>query len=140
MIGVFDLKKRGFILSFLIVLLVGCASKTVPPLKGSYQSEQLDEHIVQMAIQPEEKTFVEYISNREVDRGTYEKKSDDTYLFKSDKQEFEVILSPENSFDIQIVQVNEGEPIELKNVDKIPTYFTTEFSDVEDYEELLNEK
>ena len=51
-----------------------------------------------MAIQPEENTFVEYINNREVDRGTIKEKSDNTYLFRSDKQEFEIILSPEDSF------------------------------------------
>lgn len=39
-----------------------------------------------MAIQPEENTFVEYMDNREVDKGTYEEKSNGVYLFQSEKQ------------------------------------------------------
>lgn len=93
-----------------------------------------------MAIQSQENTFVEYIDNREVDRGIFEKKSDNTYLLKSDKQTFEITLSPEDSFDISIDQINGEEPMELKNIDKVPTYFSVEYDDVEEYEKLLNEK
>lgn len=92
-----------------------------------------------MAIQPEEKTFVEYIDNTEVDRGTYQKKSDSVYLFKGKKQELEITLSPEDSFYVTVSQLNEGKPIELKNTDKVPTYFPTEFDDAEEYEKLLDE-
>lgn len=132
-------KTASFLVSFIILFLVSCSSKTVPPLGGSYQSERVEGYVVQMAIQPEEKTFVEYIDNREVDRGTYEEKSDDTYLFKGEKQEFEITLSPEDSFEVIIEQINGDEPIELKNIDKVPTYFPTEFDDAEEYEKLLDE-
>lgn len=135
------MKKTGFILSLIISLLfVGCSSDSVPPLGGGYQSEFHQGHIVQMGIQLDDNTFVEYIDNREVDRGTYEEKLNNTYLFKSDKQEFEVILTLEDSFEIFIDQINGKEPIELKNISKTPTYITTEFDDVEEYEELLNVK
>ncbi|MDN6731871.1 MAG: hypothetical protein L0L39_06775, partial [Atopostipes suicloacalis] len=112
----------------------------VPPLGGFYQSERAEGYIVQMGIQPEDNSFVEYIENREVDRGTYEEKSDNTYLFKGEKQEFEITLSPEDSFEVVIEQINNGEAIELKNMDKTPGYISTKFDDVEKYEELLNEE
>lgn len=135
------MKKIKFGLSvFIILLLGGCSSDLVPPLGGFYQSERVEGYVIQMGIQPEENTFVEYIENREVDRGTFEEKSDDTYLFKGEKQEFEITLSPEDSFEVIIEQINGDEPIELKSIDKVPTYFSTEFDDVEEYEELLNEK
>lgn len=134
------MKKTGsFLLSFIVLFLVSCSSNTVPPLGGSYQSELVEEYVVQMGIQPDDKTFVEYIDNREVDRGTYEEKSDNVYLFKGEKQEFEITLSSEDSFQVIIPQLNEKEPIELKNIDKVPTYSSTEFDDVEEYEKLLDE-
>lgn len=136
------MKKIGnVLLSFIVLLLVSCSSDSVPPLAGNYESRdtQGDGIFVHMAIQPEEKTFVEYISNREVDRGTYEEKSDNVYLFKGEKQEFEITLSPEDSFYVTVHQLNEGKPIELKNTGNIPTYFSTEYDNVEEYEKLLHE-
>ena len=130
------------ILAVLLValLLGGCSSDSVPPLGGGYQSESVQGYIVQMAVQSDDNTFVEYIDNREVDRGVFEKKSDNNYSFKSDRQTFEITLSSDDSFEITIEQINESKPIELKNIDKVPTYFSTEFDDVEEYKELLNEK
>lgn len=135
------MKIVKFIFSvFIILLLEGCSPDLVPPLGGFYQSERAEGYIVQMGIQPEDNSFVEYIENREVDRGTYEEKSDNTYLFKGEKQEFEITLSPEDSFEVVIEQINNGEAIELKNMDKTPGYISTKFDDVEKYEELLNEE
>lgn len=136
------MKKTGsFLLSFIVLFLVSCSSDLVPPLGGNYNSGSIQEDgtYIEIAIQPEENTFVEYISNREVDRGTYEEKSDNVYLFKGDKQEFEITLSSKDSFEVTVPQLNEGEPIELKNTDKIPTYYLTEFDDVEEYKKLLDE-
>lgn len=134
------MKKAKYIsLIFIGLLLIGCSSKIVPPLGGFYQSERVEGYVIQMGIQPDDNTFVEYIDNREVDRGTIEEKSDNTYLFKSDKQTFEIVLSAEDSFEIIIEQINGEAPIELKNLDKVPTYFSTEFEDVEEFEKLLNE-
>lgn len=137
------MKKFKFVLSvFIILLLGGCSPDLVPPLGGNYNSGSIQEDgtYIEIAIQPEENTFVEYISNREVDRGIYEEKSDNVYLFKGERQEFEITLSSKDSFYVNVPQLNEGELIELKNTDKIPTYYLTEFDDVEEYEELLNEK
>lgn len=134
------MKKIKFILFFFFILVFsGCSSDTVPLLGGSYQSEPVEGYVIQMGVQADDKTFVEYIDNREVDRGTYEEKSANVYLFKGEKQEFEATLSPEDSFHVAVNQLNEGGPIALKNIDKVPTYFSTEFDDVEEYEKLLQE-
>lgn len=134
------MKKTGrFLLAIIVLFLVSCSPDTVPPLGGGYQSEVLAEYVVQMGIQPDDKTFVEYINNREVDRGTYEEKSGNVYLFKGERQEFEITLSSEDSFTITIPQLNEKEPIELKNISKVPSYSSTEYDDVEEYEKLFDE-
>ena len=76
------MRNLGIFLSFIIsLLLVGCSSNLIPPLGGGYQSDFIQGYIVQMGIQPDDHTFVEYIDNREVDRGTYEEKEKGTYLF-----------------------------------------------------------
>lgn len=134
------MKKNKLILSFFIILLLGgCSPDLVPPLGGSYDSEHVNGYVVQVAIQPEDHTFVEHIDNRVVNQGIYEEKLENTYFFKGDKEEFEITLSPDNTYERTIHQLNEGEPIELKNTDKVPTYFSTEFDDVEEYEKLLYE-
>lgn len=134
------MKKLVITLTLTISLvLIGCTSSIQPFLEGTYQSDiDNDGYIVQMAFQPEDNSFVEYINNREVDRGIYEKAENNIYKLKSDKQNFEVTLNDENSFNIIIDKLNEGKPIQLKNIDKIPTYVSTDFDDVETYEELLN--
>lgn len=133
-------KIKVLLISVMFLLLVGCFSNPYPTLRGSYQSERVEGYIIQFAVQPEDNTFVQYIDNRAVAHGVVEKKSDNTYLFKGDKQEFETTLSPDNTFEVSIAQINDGEPIELENLGHAPTYFSTEFDDVEEYEELLNEK
>ena len=122
------------------LLLVGCSSDLIPPLEGGYQSEFIQGHIIQMGIQPDDHTFAEYIDNREVDRGTYEEKSENVYSFKSAKQKFEIVLTSEDSFEIIVNQLNDKKPIQLKNVDKVPTYFSTDFDDTEKYKKLLEEE
>lgn len=70
------LRYLGMFLYFIIsLLLVGCSSDLVPPLGGSYDGGPVlgDGIFVQMAIQPEDNTFVGYINNREVDQGKIEK-------------------------------------------------------------------
>ena len=135
------MRNLRIFLSFIIsLLLVGCSSNLIPPLGGSYQSDFIQGYIVQMGIQSDDHTFVEYIDNREVDRGTYEEKEKGTYLFKSKKQEFEITLTDEDSFEIIINQLNDTKPIQLKNIDKVPTYFSTEFDDTEEYIKLLGTK
>jgi hypothetical protein len=121
------------------LLLVGCSSEIRPILAGGYQSEiENDGYIIQLGVQPDDQTFSIYIDNREVDRGTYEMKSEGSYLLKSANREFDINLTKENSVEIVINQLNNKEPIELKNSSKTPIYFTTEFDDLKEYEKLLD--
>jgi len=71
-------KKIFTVLSLTVVLLLaGCTSNAKSILKGVYQSEREGVgYIVVISFQPEDSSFVEYIDNREVDRGTYKKTKD----------------------------------------------------------------
>ncbi|WP_096273965.1 hypothetical protein [Paucisalibacillus globulus] len=132
--------KKIFITLTLIVglLLGGCTSNAEPTLEGTYQSElQGINYVIQMIFQPEDNSFVEYINNREVDKGTYEK-INNVYKIKSELQDFEITLDSNNSFDIIIDKINDGKPIKLDNIDDTPIYNSTKFDDIEKYKELLN--
>ncbi len=123
----------------IVLILAGCTPAIIPDLKGFYQSEREGiGYTVVLTFQPDDHSFVEYIDNREVDRGTYEETENNGYMIKSDKQNFEISVSDDNSFEIVIKKLNEGKPIELKNIDDTPTYFSTEFDDVDTYEALLD--
>lgn len=56
---------------------------------------------------------------------------------KSDKQHFEIALNDDNSFAIYVKKLNDGNPIQMKNVSDIPTVFLTKFDDVDEYKALL---
>ena len=123
----------------IILLLVGCTSNTKPILKGYYQSEREGiGHVVAISFQQDHSRFIEYIDNREVDRGTYEKIKDNVYEIKSDKQNLEVTLNAKNSFEIIIKKLNNGKPIQLKNVSDTPVEFPTKFDDVDKYKGFLD--
>lgn len=127
-------------MSFVIFLTAGCSSNLAPRLAGSYQSIHVEGYIIQIAVQPEDNTFIQYIDSREVNRGVVENQSDNMYVFEGTNQVFEVTLSSDNTFEVSIAQISDGEPIELENISEVPTYSSTKFDDVEEYEELLNEK
>ncbi|MBZ9637731.1 hypothetical protein [Clostridium sp. FP1] len=135
------MKKKIFTMLSLIIilLLVGCTSTIKPTLKGSYQTEKdVNGYVAVISVHQNDSIFVEYIDNREVDRGTYEKKENNAYKMKSDKQNFEIILNAENSFEIIIKKLNNGKPIQMKNISATPTDFSTKFGDVDEYKALLN--
>ncbi|MFD1781552.1 hypothetical protein ACFSFW_23165 [Fredinandcohnia salidurans] len=119
------------------LLLVGCAPNKTLLLKGAYQSEHVNGYIVQMTFQPEDHSFVEYIDNREVDKGTYEELENGLYKINGELQELEITLNSDNSFEVIVKQINDGKPITLKNVDATPVYIDTEFDDVDEYKSLL---
>ncbi len=123
--------------TFFTLLLVGCGSNKSPLLKGAYQSEHVNGYIVQMTFQPEDHSFIEYIDNREVDKGTYEELENGSYKMNVELQEFEIALKSDNSFDLIINKLNDGKPFPLKNVDETPVYIGTEFDDVEEYKSLV---
>lgn len=110
-------------------------------LYGFYQSQiTSDGHTIQLSIDTNENSFVEYISNREVDRGTYEFIGDKNYKLISDKQTIDVVLDKKNSFEIIIKKVNGGNPIVLTNIGPVPVTYGTEFDDVDKYKSLIEEE
>ena len=52
-------------------------------------------------------------------------------------QELEITLKSNNSFDLIVKKLNDGNPITFKNVDATPVYIGTEFEDIEEYKTLL---
>lgn len=127
-----------FLAIFLIALLGGCTSSKIPALKGGYQSEMLDGgYYIQMSFHPDNNRFVQYINNREVDKGTYEEVNDGVYNLNSDKQQFEIKITSDNSFDVIVGKVNGGKPVEMINHSDTPVYFSTIFDDIDEYETLL---
>ncbi|MCY6485461.1 hypothetical protein OW763_14095 [Clostridium aestuarii] len=123
----------------IIVILGVCTSKTKPIFKGFYQNEKdVNGYFVQISIRQDDSSFIEYIDNREVDRGTYEKAENNVYKMKSDKQNFEITLNDDNSFEIFIKKINARDPIQMKNISRTPTTFSTIFDDVDEYKTLLD--
>lgn len=122
------------------LLLIGCSSsKANLPLHGFYQSDPVNGYHVQISFNKTDNSFVEYIDNREVDKGNYEiSKKDNTYKLSSDRQNFEISLKEDNSFDLTINQLNKGKPINMKNISDMPSSFGTEFDDIEEYKKLLD--
>lgn len=126
------------LLSFFI--LCSCTNTNNSSLQGLYQSERTtDGYVIQISIQSDENSFVQYIDNREVNSGTYDELPDKKYKLNGDNQTIEITLDKNNSFEIITKKVNSGNPIVLKNVDKVPGYFTTEFDDIDKYKLLLEE-
>ncbi|QZY56453.1 hypothetical protein [Crassaminicella profunda] len=91
-----------------------------------------------MLIREKDNSFVEWTDNREVDRGTYEKVNTSSYRIKSNKQSFELILNDDNSFEIAINKLNDGNPIVMKNTttDDYRISFG-KWDDVDEYKSLL---
>lgn len=133
--------KKVILLFFitLIVITIMYKSGPEPSLRGFYQTETIDRYLVQLSFQPEDSSFVQYIDSREVDRGTYQLKKGNEYHLNGNMQNIELALNKDNSFDIVIEKINNGEPILLMNTSLIPAYSSTEFDDVEEYKDLLSE-
>jgi len=62
------------------------------------------------------------------------------YRIKSDNQNFEITLDVKDSFEKVIDKINNGKPIELKNISDTPVYSTTKYDDVGEYKALLNKR
>lgn len=135
------MKKLKFIVLTIAIILIlwSLFSKTDPLLKGFYQSEMIGNHIIQILVREEDNSFVEWINNREVDRGTYEKLDEKSYKINSNRQSFEIILNDDNTYEIVINKLNGGNPIIMKNI-------TTDdhridfgkFEDVDVYKSILD--
>ncbi|SDY53684.1 hypothetical protein SAMN05660462_00255 [Proteiniborus ethanoligenes] len=136
------MKRLKFLILFMVVILIlwKLLSKEDQNLKGFYQSEMIGNHIIQMQIREEDNSFIEWINNREVDKGTYERVDTNLYRIKSNRQNFEVELKDDNSFEIVISKLNDGKPINMKNVstNDTPFSFGDRFDDVDKYKALLD--
>lgn len=133
------MRKLFTILSLVsFIIIVGC-TKVIPDLKGSYQGDRNEVgYVFLLTFQPHDAGFVEYIDNREVDRGTYKMTEKNRYQLISDRQNFEISLNAENSFEITNNNLNNGKPFLLRNIDDTPIYISTEFDDVENYRTILD--
>lgn len=137
------MKKSSIIVILLIsaLLLGGCLDNQVPILKGSYQNKSdINGKFIQLAVDNRENTFVLYINSRQVNKGTFEKESDNLYKMSGDVQEFQIHLENDNSFNIKISGVSNDFPIKMENTSKVPTYFPASYGDEDEYKELLFEE
>lgn len=132
-------KSIIIILSIIITFIFLKSIFENPTFKGFYQSEANGYHI-QMLIREKDNSFVEWIDNREVDRGTFEKFDTCSYRIKSSKQNFEITLNDDNSFEMIIKKLNNGNSIKMKNVseDDTPFSFENGFDDIDEYKSLLD--
>lgn len=124
---------------FFALVLGGCAFTKNPVLKGGYQSEHVNGYVVQLSFQPIDNSFIQYIDNREVDKGTYEQLDNGVYKINGEIQQFEITLNSDDSFEIIVKKLNDGKPITLENIGKTPIYFSPKFDDVEEYRSLIEE-
>lgn len=132
------LKKILCLISFLLIFLIsGCVSAKLT-LNGFYQCTTTDGYHIQMSFDKKNNSFVEYIDNREVNKGTYEHKDDNTYTLTGDTQSFEITLNDKNYFEMIIKKINNGESIKMDYIDNTPTYFETDFNDIDKYKKLLD--
>lgn len=134
------MKKTLFLIISItcLFMLSGCRNINSVVLRGSYQSERTsDGYIVQISIYSDENSFVEYIDNREVNKGTFDIIEGKKYSLVGDKQTIEINLDKNNSFEITMKKVNDGNPILMKNSGDLPTKFDSRFNDTEEYEKLL---
>lgn len=131
-------KSMLFIVAIVIVITAWIHSSKNPILRGFYQTD-VNGYNVQMLIRGMDGIFVEWIDNREVDRGTFKKLDAKLYSFTSDRQNFEIELNDDNSYEIFINKLNDGNPIVMKNITSNDHWISfREWDDVNEYKGLLN--
>lgn len=134
------MKKALLVILLILIILISWKLLFIKPnLKGFYQTE-INGYHVQMLIREADNSFTEWIDNRQVDKGNYEKLDENLYRIKGSKQDFEITLNPDNSFEIIVKKLNNGNPILMKNIDTndVPISFGTKFDDVDEYRSLLD--
>lgn len=135
-----------------VTMLLGCVAVVLaliffsphpmPKLRGFYQSEFCDRYCLQLSVSEDDNnSFVQYINNCVVNEGTWTAGKDGRYHLQGDHASFWLVLSEEDSFLLSTPGIRDGEPILLENIEKIPVYFDSAFSDRsdrEEYRQLLN--
>lgn len=128
------------IVLFAIIIFITLKLPNNSSLGGFYQNDMISEgYTIAISIQPEEKSFVEYINNREVNSGTFEELGNKRYKLIGNNRNIDIELAKNNSFEITIKKINDEIPIVLKNINNVPIYYTTQFDDVDEYISLLKE-
>lgn len=123
-----------------IAALLGAFNK--PTVRGTYQSMVgLDENIVCLTVSiqdfDEEKTFVMYLNNCEVDRGTWRSDGGALYTLLGEYTRNVIALERDNSFCLTFVQINGGEPIQMEKKGDIPAYFAQDTEENKAYYRAL---
>ncbi len=135
------MKKKNIILIVIVLAIVTIARSFSPKsqnLRGFYQKE-VDGYHLQMLFQEADNNFIEWIDNRQVDKGTYEKIGDNLYKINSELQNMEIELNEDNSFELIISELNNGEVILMENITpKDHSVSFGEFDDIEEYRSLLD--
>ncbi len=132
------MKKSVFIV-LVIVIIIWIYSSQNHILKGFYQSDVVDGYHIQILFQGADKSFTEWIDNRQVDRGTYKEINTNLYKINSKLQNFEIELNNDNSFELIISKLNNGEPIIMKNITpKDHGMGFGKWDDVDKYKSLLD--
>lgn len=133
-------KKNTIILVIVLAIVIigrNYSSKS-HNLRGFYQKEVSGYHI-QMLFQEADNNFIEWIDNRPVDKGTYEKIDDNLYRISGELQNLEIELRKDNSFELIISKLNNGEPILMENITpKDHSVSFGEWNDVEEYRSLID--
>lgn len=133
---------QKIIVLILLLLSFNLAIKNNPyielSLGGFYQSETpINNYFVQLSINKEDHTFIEYINNREVNRGYYEKSFFNDYKMIGNNKTFKISLNKDNSFEVFIDKINGNKAILLNIMSLTPSEFNTEFKDIEEYKDLI---
>lgn len=137
------MKKILIIPIFLIIILFisGCSFFNKSTIVGFYESELVDNaYVIQITISKDETSFVEYINNRQVDKGqckVIDNSNNKKYQLIGELQTSEIVLNNKNLLEIKVGNLNEGKTIELKNISSTPTVFSQEFDDVDKYKMLI---
>lgn len=130
-------RSIGILVLCLAFSLLTACSNSQPVFKGFYQSEMVNGETVQLSVFTDDSTFIEFISNRIVNQGTYTKVEEGKYHLDGDTCDFDVELSEDNSFEIIVPKLNDGEVILMKNIDDVPATFGTDWDDIEEYKDML---
>ncbi|MGL5692550.1 MAG: hypothetical protein ACRCXA_00610, partial [Peptostreptococcaceae bacterium] len=105
------MRKSRIIGGFLAVamfLMVGCSSVTREILQGFYQSYMKNGYCIQFSFLKEDNTFVGYINNIEINKGTYESLGDGNFILKGDTGDIEIKLEKNNSFRLNLGKLSEN--------------------------------
>lgn len=123
-----------FVIAFIGITYV--YNQPVAALSGSYLSEDINGYQVQISIDTKDNSYVQYINQREVDKGKIVEVSDNSFNLVSELQDQVIKLNNDNTFTIELNKLS-NQDIILKNTSYIPTYYSY-LEDSKDFIQYLN--